>query len=384
MEELNYIAESLMEYNNKAKYLLSINDHIDDNDLRRCFNLFWKYDVYNLAVILKNGAHTWYPYSKHNIILTNITQPFSNKIRKTFHQHPVKLIWSPVYIFTTPPYQKTLGIVNQILLLIGEKIGLKMLFDQEEEPFAVSEHRKKVKAVNLTRIVVEENVDIVANAYGPSIALITDESLELSFPITGHTDYWLLPRRKPLTVLTSLILALTPLQYSLIAISFFSVTITWYFSNSKVESFFSNIFPVFKMLLLQPISRINNKHQKILFFFTWFFAAHITFLYTSHLYTLFYKPAYPQPFETLEEVLEETDYNFAYTSYVGSIVRNLSVNNWIQIEGRSMPQMYNRKTRTEIMCGLKDLVFSIGNLDLLGVLNPRDVEMLPDKVRFCI
>lgn len=379
MEELKRIAENLMEYNNKAKYLLKINDPIDHNDLRRCFNILWSNDVYNLVVLVKNDAHTWYPYSKQKIISTNLTHPFSNKIPKTFYQHPVKLIWSPVFIFTTPPHQKTLGYINRILILIGEKIGLKMLFDKEEEPFAVSEHRNKVKAVNLTRIVVEEKVDVVANAYGPSIALITDKTVELSFPITSHTDYWLLPRRKPLTVLSTLIFALTPLQYLLIAISFLLVTITWYFSKSKQESFSSSLFSVFKILLLQPI-RINNKHQKIIFLFSWFFAAHITSLYTSHLYTLFYKPAYPQPFTTLEEVLDETNYNFAYTSYVESIVRNLSENNWIQIESRKLPQLYNAKTRSEIMCGLKDLVFSIGNLDLLGVLNPQDVEMLPEKV----
>lgn len=214
MEELTRIVDSLTEYNNKAKYLLKINGRVDASDLRQCFSLFWENDIYNLVVVLENGTHTWYPYNKYNkIISTNITQPFSNKIPKAFHEQPVKLIWSPVSILTTSPHQRNLGYINRILNLIGEKIGLRMLFNKKEEPVAVREHRNKVKAVNLTRTIVEKKIDIVAIAYVPSVALITTEGLELSFPVVVHTDYWLLPRMRPLALLLTLILALTLVQY---------------------------------------------------------------------------------------------------------------------------------------------------------------------------
>lgn len=383
-QELVPISKKFAQYDNKRKYLLFIKSEINETTLESCFKLFLNEDIYNLVTITNVGMHTWYPYGETNKIIRVIpaNNPFTQKIPKTFHQHPVKLIWTPFELFTTPPTKPSLGYVNRILLLIGKKTNLKMLFSKKEEPMVYAEHLQRIKAANLTKIVLKNKVDVIAFLYGPSIALFIDENLSMSFPVTFHTDYWLLPRKQPLPSILLSFPPATTTKHLLVTLAFFITTITWYLSDFK-KTFSSGFFSITAMFLQQPTNAItnNNTTKRILMLFIFLFACQISTLYSSQCYTLLYKPPFPKSYKNIKEILDKTNYRFAYSQYAGAIARNLSETDWRRMEERKIPHVQlskiNRKT---IMSDLKDLVLSVSNFDLLHVLNPQDLEILPEKV----
>lgn len=136
IEDLVFVINKLAltaNYSTKEKHLILIQEHVDTKQLNRCFALLWQQDIYNVVITTRNNTSfsTWYPYgvkgSCGNTVIseTNIKTPFTNKIPSRFTNCNVTLIWKYYPVLTTSPKEKQLGVINQMLLLIGEKVDRK-------------------------------------------------------------------------------------------------------------------------------------------------------------------------------------------------------------------------------------------------------------------
>lgn len=205
---------------------------------------------------------------------TNATAPFSNKIPSRFTNCKVNLIWKKYPVLNTHPKEKPLGVMNTILLLTGDKIGLRMHFPQEENQLIYDELLHGNITTQLGQYTTKHSVNIVANVYGVIANLYLDKSLETSIPLTIHKDMWLLPLKQLLSLIKAFLSALTFQEYLLILISFISFTFIWRFASN-------NLFDAIRIFLQQPIRSSNtNDTKKLLLICGLFFTIHMGLLYS--------------------------------------------------------------------------------------------------------
>lgn len=374
---------SIQNYNTKQKHLLVIEQ---ESNSKEYFKILWQHDIYNVVILVRNTTTitTWYPYNKKsncgNTIMVKKAGvvPFNKKIPKTFKNCPVKLIWKNFLFMTTNPNAKMLGAINQMLLLIGKKIGLQMNFEINENVLVNEEHLNRTQNLRLTKYIMENKIDVVSNIYGPSIAIFIDNRLEMSLPISLFVDMWLLPAKHPIPIIEAFISALTLQEYLLIATSFIVFTCVWRFTSK-------NLFNVVRIFLQQPTFHVNSNPQKLLLIFGLFFTIHIGYLYSSQLLRVLYRPVYPPSYKTLEEVLEKTDLKFHYPLYASAIQKSKNEILWKMIEKRKIADVVERvysdlEERKRHFFSL-DEVLEIGSYDLYYVHNPQDLEILEEQVR---
>lgn len=371
-------------YNTREKHLVLMEESLSSEDLERCFALLWQQDIYNVVIRTKNNTSfsTWHPYGKKsccgNKVVTkiNATEPFSNKIPSRFTNCKIKLIWKYYPVLTTNPKEHPLGVINQMLLLIGEKVGLKMHFPQKENQLVYEELFNRTPTTRLAQYTRKNKIDIVANMYGPAVTQYLNETLVTSLPFTIHEDYWLLPSKKPLPSIESFLSALTFQQYLIISITLFSFMLVWRLAS---DSFFDAI----RIFLQQPIHGSTNYTKKMLLIFGLFFAIHVDLLYSSQLIRVLYRPVYPDSYKTLKEVLDKTDLKFSYPSYAGKILENRDIKLWKRVEARTkevlISRIYRGMERRNRFLYL-DGVLEIGSYDLYYVYNPQDLEILEEQV----
>lgn len=376
-------------YNPKQKHLILVQKHLNLAELKRCFELLlWQYDIYNVVITTNNSTRfkTWHPYGEKSscgnsvVIESDSKTPFSNKMPSRFTKCKVKVMWKQYPVLTTSSKNESLGVINQMLLTIGEKIGLTMHFQQEENQLVYEEFINRTPTTRLAQYTTENRIDIVANKYGPSIAMYLDLPLELSFPFTVQEDLWLLPSKQPLPSVEAFLSALTFGQYLLISITFLSFMFIWRFASN-------NFFDVIRIFLQQPVYGIKNDTKKVLLICGLFFTIHMGAFYSSQLIRVLYRPVYPPSYKTLEEVLDKTDLKFSYPNYAGGILENKNVELWKRVEARTeevlMSKIYTDMERKRRFLYL-DGVFEIGSYDLYYVYNPEDLEILEEQVSLFI
>lgn len=393
IENLIVVLKEMMlnqNYNTKQKHLILVQKHLSLAELNRCFELLlWQHDIYNVVITTKDSTSfwTWHPYGKKSncgnsviIIESNSKTPFSNKIPSRFTKCKVKVMWKEYPVLTTSSKDKSLGVINQMLLIIGERIGLKMHYQQEESQLVYEEFINKTPTTRLAKYIAENRIDIVANKYGPSIAMYLDLSLQPSFPFTVQEDLWLLPSKQPLPSVKAFLSALTFGQYFLISITFLSFMFIW-----RVAS--NDFFDVIRIFLQQPVHTITNDTKKVLLICGLFFTIHMGALYSSQLIRVLYRPVYPPSYKTLEEVLDKTDFKFSYPGYASVILENKNVELWKRVEARTeevlMSKIYTNIERMRRFLHL-DGVFEVGSYDLYYVYNPEDLEILEKQVSLLI
>lgn len=371
-------------YNTKEKHLIFIEEDLDSVNLENCFALLWQEDIYNVVIKTANNTSfsTWHPYGKKSscgnkvVIEINATTPFSNKIPSRFTNCKVKLIWNYYPVLTTNPNGHPLGVINQMLLLIGEKIGLNMHFPQEENQLVYEELFNRTPTTRLAQYISKNRIDIVANMYGPAVTLYLNKTLVTTLPFTIHEDYWLLPPKQPLPSIESFISVLTFQEYVLTSITLFSFMFVWRFAS---DSFFDAI----RIFLQQPIHGNTNYAKKMLLISGLYFAIHVDLLYSSQLIRVLYRPVYPASYKTLNEVLDRTDLKFSYPLYVGRILQNRDIKLWKRVEARTeevlTSRIYKNVERKKRFLNLEG-VLEIGSYDLYYVYNPQDLEVLEEQV----
>lgn len=386
-EDLLFIIKRLAlnpNYNTKEKHLIVTEKTLDGKRLKHCFELLWQQNVYNVVITTKNTntITTWYPYGNNSncgnnvVIEINITTPFSNKIPKTFTNCKVKLIWKSYSILTTNPKDSMLGFNNQMLLLIGEKNGLDMHFEPEENKLVYKEIFNKTHTVQLAQYVTENKVDIIANMYSTDSSKLLDKGLEISSTCILHKSLWLLPSKQPLSSIQAFLSALTLQQYILNLFTFFSFLFVYRLASK-------NFFIVIQIFLQQPIHSTTKGVTKLLLILGLFFTIHMGFLYSSQLIRVLYRPVYPPSFKTLKELLEKTDLKFSFTSYAIEILQKRNTELWKKLETRTaevfMSMLSSNVERKNKFLNLKG-VLQIGFYDLYYINNPQDLEILEEEV----
>lgn len=383
--------KSHQNYNPKLKHLLVGEQKLERKDLEGCFRILWGQDVYNAAILTLNDTSvvTWFPYSKRsncgrNInIKRNSAAPFSNKIPRVFRNCPIKVMWKKFLFITTNPDAKPLGVINQILDILSRKMGLVLDFERQENEIVLQEHHNRTPIVRLTKYVVQNKIGVIANMYGPSIALFMDNRLELSTTLSLSKEMWLLPRRQRLPIIQAFISALTPQEYFYISIALIIFFFVWHLAFSNAVSV--SVVDVIRIFLQQPVPRVPGNSRRLLLIFGLFFAIHIGYLYCSQLIRVLYRPFYPAPFKTLEEVLEKTQWKFDCPPHAAAIQRNKNETIWRMMQARNNADQNERNTfSVELkmqMLNPKNVV-QIAHYDLYNVHNPQDLEILEEQVRF--
>lgn len=373
-------------YNTKQKHLIVVKENLNTKELNSCFSLLWQQNIYNVVITTAENAAfiTWHPYGKKascgkNVVTkTNATAPFSNKIPSRFTNCKVNLIWKKYPVLNTHPKEEPLGVMNKMLLLMGDKIGLRMYFPQEENQLVYDELLHGNITTQLGQYTTKNSVDIVANVYGVVALLYLDKSLELSISLTVHKDMWLLPPKQPLPLIKAFLAALTFQEYLLISISFLSFTFIWRLTSN-------NYFDVTNIFLQQPIrgGTIKNDAKRLLLICGLFFTVHMGLLYSSQLIRVLYRPVYPPSYKTIEEVLDKTDLKFSYPAHFGKVLKERDVKLWKRIEARTeellVSKIYTSTERKRRFLHLKG-VLDIGSYDLYYVYNPQDLEILEEQV----
>lgn len=372
----------LVNHNTKQKHLLVLETKIDQATMEEIFKALWRVSVYNVAIVSDDVVSTWYPFGKKsncgNKIVTKLTkQAFDGKIPKTFTKCVVKVTWKNYLFLSTGPNAEMLGAINQMLLLIAEKIGLTMDFEAKENHLVYEEHFNRTPTALLSKYVLENQIDVISNLYGPSIALFIDNRLEMSIPLSIYEDLWLLPQKKPKPIVEAFVSALTLQEYLLIAATFLLFTFIWSFASK-------NLFNVVRIFLQQPTSNVQTTSNKLLLVFGLFFTIHIGYFYSSQLLRVLYRPVYPVSYKTVEEVLQKSDLKFNYPVYASEIQRNRNELLWREMEKRKSDVVVGSiypswESRKQQFLGLNE-VLRISNYDLYYVHNPQDLEILEEQV----
>lgn len=387
-ENLEFIIKKLIlnqNYNTKQKHLIFVEEDLDAEGIKRCFELMWQHDIYNIAVTTKGNTNvsTWYPYQRESncgkniIIETNAIAPFNDKIPKIFTNCKIKLSWKEHSLLTTNPRKTVLGFSNQMLLLIGNKSGLIMEFEQEENQLIYKELYNRTQTVELAEYVIKNKIDIIADMYAVAVSKYVDKQLEMSTSCVLFRSLWLLPRKQPLPPFKAFLSALTIDEYLLILFTFLAFMIAYRFLTNSY-------FDAIRIFLLQPSHSTTNSITKLLLIFGLIFTIHVNFLYSSQLIRVLCRPVYPVSYRTLEEVVEKTELKFSYTANTIEMLQKKSAELWKKIEARTDKVMVSRIQknweRKKKFLYPKGVV-EIGFYDLYYINNPQDLELLEEQVR---
>lgn len=169
------------EYNNHLNHLVVVNESKDVN-IKKSIHLLWKYDIYNVVLAVPPYGYTWYPYKRKNkcgtlvnlmsFDMCSITDnPFSNKIPKSGFGCVLKSIWVTFPVFVQSPNNRFggSGLVEMLIATLKKTMQVSVLVGNGSRRIVYKEHLENVMLTNLANAIVQEDVDIVAALYWPTV-----------------------------------------------------------------------------------------------------------------------------------------------------------------------------------------------------------------------
>lgn len=386
-------------WNSKMKHLLLFtSSQLGSGTVTAAFKMMWKYRVFNTVLMPLTSkdsfdGFTWYPYLKQskcgNVViptkLNSSSNPFANKIPNKFDGCVVKAIWNKLPFTKNNPLSKTNpGALVELLNTICYTMGLKMAFANSSQDLVYTEYLSKVKMTKVTKIMVDENVDVICSLFGPSVFELLDEKLSLSSYVMSFESFWLLPFAKPRPMWQVL---LETLHYKhvvcLVFAYLFSVTVWRVCSFDITESAPRSFWNITKRTLLhRSVTNTSSPTKKIALFLMLWVTINSYNIYNTRLISLVTTPAFPATPKTLRDLID-TKHNFVYQDYMNLVLRSRSV--------QLAEDMLKRRVEGVIPASpllVKDLlsnlssVVQIDTFVLSWLKNPECLEILQETVRF--
>lgn len=187
---------------------------------------------------------------------------------------------------------------------------------------------------------------------------------------------WVIPQRTKLPTWLLFGKVFTTEELLKLSIAYFMLVVLW--SLTKGSTFFGGLFTVSKLFLFQSVKDLNSVSKIALFVTGSFLVLHISYIFSSRLFSLLTTPVYyPSP-SNIEE-LANVEAPFYYGEEVSAALRATNIVLWEQFEKKRQKDFvgYSELFRRSLN---DSLVFKVNSLILNFATHPDDLQILPQRV----
>lgn len=148
-------------FSNRNHYILLVKK-IRQHEIRASFQLLWHYNIYKVAIYLKNSFITWYPFNIENncgnkIVLIETIKPFPWNIPKKWHNCTIRVITSKTSHVIKNPYNTTdPGSFILFTNIIIKAMAANVVYVKINEDY-IENYTKTLKWDSLKEIMYEQN-----------------------------------------------------------------------------------------------------------------------------------------------------------------------------------------------------------------------------------
>lgn len=378
-------------WRSKSKHLVFVEEKVNKTVAKRVFKKLWESDVYNAAIVKQSSARgfVWYPYKSgsncgttvnlksFNICSTNF-DPFAGKIPKKFHGCSVNVAWYKSSFADIDPSRKEhRGVLVDLLRQVQKNLGLNMKYDFAQNINEITNRTAlatgKCSTSEMLRAMEANKIEILLHIFIP-LACKEVDRFEISASFYFVEFLWVVPHREPLPTWILFQKIFNPREYFFLVLIYLLLVVLWKSTNNSSTG--SSFFSITKLFLFQNVGNISTCTRIIIFITGNFLTLHISYVFSSRLYSVLTTPLYDPSPSTLSQLVD-SDIEFYHDPVFYNQLKSTNTALWKKIQKKTV-NIPGRKWQDQIN---GTLAFPINSINLFYTKNKEEMEILPDRVR---